>query len=397
MDIAQAARQYPEPGGEAGTQRAEYLENLIRLAGEKSPEKRRELLEEISELFFSSSGDVSDHESELMGDILYRLVRAVEMTVRRNLAERLAGLDDAPHELVTALANDDIEVAAPILTRSGVLKDDDLIEIVKHRTQEHVLTVARRRSLSEEVSDALVDSGSDDVIETLLDNHSALISRRAMSYLTEQSKRVDRFQQPLLTRPELPPELAYDMFDWVSGALRQHILSSYDINEAVINDALEVSKQEALGEEGAEGPQPSEAEKLVQRLESAGLLTENFLVQTLRDGRIDVFTIGLAAKSNIKLKTARRIFFDRGDEGLAILCRANGFDRSTFASLLLLKRKSDGDGTPMAPTVLERTLGLYDTITQRNAWRVLRFWNIRQHDVSSQPDGREAGSLSQTA
>ena len=358
-----------------------YLENLAKLAGEKSPEKRRLLLEEISDLFVSSKDEVGERESELMGDILNRLVHEVEMAVRRNLAERLADIDEAPRDLITTLANDEIDVAAPILSRSGVLDDADLVEIVRHRTQEHMLAVARRDALGEAVSDALVESGDDDIIENLLGNHNALISRRAMSYLADASKRHDRFQRPLLTRPDLPAEVAYDMFDWVSGALRQHILTTYDVDESMLDDMLEGSKKAVLGEE--ETPRPSEAEKLVQRLERAGMLTENFLVQGLRDGRVDVFITALATKSNIELRTARRIFFDRGEESLAIACKASGFDRATFASLLLLKWKGAENSGVTEPTALVKMLSLYDTITRRNARRVLRFWNLRRHDMTA--------------
>ncbi len=366
------------------TSGVQYLESLAKLAEERSPEKRRVLLERISDLFIASGQEVSDDESALMGDILNRLVHDVEMTVRRTLAERLADLDKAPRELITTLANDEIDVAAPILLSSGVLQDSDLIEIVRHRTKEHLMVVARRDAINEPVSDALVDNGDEDVIETLLYNHNAMISRRAISYLATESQRVDRFQKPLLTRPDLPANLAYEMFDWVSAALRQHILSSYDIDETLVDGVLEETKRTALDDDDL-GAASNEAMKLVQRLEKAGMLTESFLVQTLRDGRIGVFISALATKSGIDLQTARRIFFDRGEEGLAIICKASGFDRSTFASLTLLRRKSAEQSGPMAPTVLEKLMSMYDTITARNARRVLRFWNIRQHEIGTPP------------
>lgn len=374
----------------------QYLENLVKLAEERSPEKRRVLLEGISDLFISTRQDVSEDESALMGDILNRLVHDVEMTVRRSLAERLAEVGDAPHELITTLANDEIDVAAPILSRSGVLQDSDLIEIARHRTMEHMMAVSRRDAISEEVSDALVDNGDDDVIETLLDNHNAMISRRAISYLANESQRVDRFQKPLLTRPDLPAELAYEMFDWVSGALRQHILTSYDVDESLVDDIIADTKKTALDAE-QDDPRGNEAAKLVLRLEKAGILTESFLVQTLRDGRIDVFITALATKSGIDLKTARRIFFDRGEEGLAISCKASGFDRSTFASLLLLRRKSTERGAPMAPTALEKLMSMYDTITERNARRVLRFWNVRQGEIGAQSAPGNSATSAATA
>ena len=37
-----------------------------------------------------------------------------------------------------------------------------------------------------------------------------------MEYLVEQSKRVDTYQNPLLKRPDLEPDLAKRMYLWVS-------------------------------------------------------------------------------------------------------------------------------------------------------------------------------------
>ena len=240
------------------------------------------------------------------------------------------------------------------------------------------MAVARRKAVGEAVSDALVDRGSQDVIEALINNHNAIISRRAMSYLAADSERNQGLRKPLLARPDLPGDLAYEMFDWVSDALRQHILQSYELDESLLEGVLAEAKTEVL--ESAPEASTSEAEKLVHRLETMGQLTENFLVQTLRDGRIDVFLSALARKSQLDIRAARRAFFDRGAEGLAIVCKASGFDRSTFASLLLLRHKAGDGAKVMAASVVERMLSTYTSLSETHAKRVLRFWMIRHKE-----------------
>ena len=69
-----------------------------------------------------------------MTDILRRLIRDVEVTVRKALAGRLAGEASAPPDLIKPLANDEIEVAHSILLKSEVLQDIELIEIIEHRS-----------------------------------------------------------------------------------------------------------------------------------------------------------------------------------------------------------------------------------------------------------------------
>ena len=100
--------------------------------------------------------------------------------MRRTRTEKLAGRPDTPEDLVLTLANDEIEVAHPILLNSEVLKDPDLIEIVQHRTMEHQVAIAMRPKVSEQVSDALVETKNETIITTLLSNRNALISNSTM-------------------------------------------------------------------------------------------------------------------------------------------------------------------------------------------------------------------------
>src|SRR3546814_334797 len=173
---------------------SEDVTYLLRLARDKSIEGRKQLVAIVSDLFFVKGTALTAHECALMTDILKKLINDVAVPIRRALAERLSLAPSAPHEVVVALANDEIDVARPILLRSEALLDGDLIEIIQHRTQEHQLAVAMRRNLSEQVSDALAETANHDVIKTLLENPDARISEATMAYLVDQSRRVDSFQ-----------------------------------------------------------------------------------------------------------------------------------------------------------------------------------------------------------
>ncbi|MGB0626851.1 MAG: DUF2336 domain-containing protein, partial [Alphaproteobacteria bacterium] len=196
------------------------VDGLLRLAADRSAAVRSELVEVISDLFFDRDRVLSERERATMSDILRQLIHDVEISVRKHLAIRLSDEPTAPPELVFALANDSAEIAHPILIRSEVLRDPQLIEIIRHRGFEHQLSIAMRAALSESVSDALVETNDVSVIEKLLENPGAEIGRDAMSYLVEQSQRVDAFQNPLVRRKDLPRELAPRMYWWVSAALR---------------------------------------------------------------------------------------------------------------------------------------------------------------------------------
>lgn len=354
------------------TDNTEQLKSLIALAHDKTEENRRVLLENISHLFLSSSGRLTEREMALMSDILTKLVHEVEMSVRRELSERLANVEVAPHELVVALANDDIEVAGPVLMKSGVLRDSDLIEIIKRRTQEHLIAVASRDGLNEDVSDVLVDEGDDNVVEMLLRNQDAALSRHAIEYIVEQSKRVDRFQQPLLRRTDLPPELAHRMFWWVSAALRDYILTNFTLDETIVDDFVRDSTETVLKRLDREWPTDTAAQRLVRRMAETGELNVKFLVNAVRQGQIQVFAAGLAWLCNLDVATAQRVVFDMGGEALAVACKAMGLERADFASVFMLTRKP-GMGNQGAHAI-NAVLAMFDSVEEKNARRALAYW-----------------------
>ena len=141
------------------------------------------LAESITDLFGGESRSISDRERVLMYEIMHQMVLDTEMSVRKIVAARLAEAPGAPPDLVKMLANDDIEVAFPILTQTDVLKDSDLIEIIQQRALEHQLAISIRSEVSEEVSDAVVEKGDENVILNLLRNSGARISSSTMEYL----------------------------------------------------------------------------------------------------------------------------------------------------------------------------------------------------------------------
>ncbi|MFZ0693631.1 MAG: DUF2336 domain-containing protein [Alphaproteobacteria bacterium] len=352
------------------------VRQLLALAHDKSVDSRRALLQNISDLFMDNDGRLSERERALMAGIVTQLIHDVEMSVRKELAERLATQPNAPRELIVTLANDAIEIAHPILRQSGVLNDADLIDIVKGRTQEHRLAVAMRSELSFEVSQALIDSGSQDVIETLINNHDAELSRRAMDYLVSESQRVDRFQQPLLRRPDLPVELAHRMFWWVSAALREYVLNNYKTDPTTVDNLIHEVTSKVKTRSEADRSTYNEAEFIVSEIANKGQLDERFLLQCLRRGRIAAFTAALARMAGIDLSLARHIVFDPGGEGLAVLCKACGIDRSVFSSVFLLTREAR-DGSRMTdPSQLNAMVKIYDNLSQKEAEGALRCWQL---------------------
>jgi uncharacterized protein (DUF2336 family) len=350
------------------------LQELLDLAKIKSAESRARLVENITDLFLSEGGRLSEHERALMSDILGKLVGQVEVEIRRELSQALAKTGVELPEIVRMLANDEIEIARPLLEKSALLKDPDLIEIIRMRTDEHRMAIAMREDVSESVSNALVEYGGEDVIETLLNNHDTQLSARAMEYLVAESRRVDRFQEPLLQREDLPGDLAYRMYWWVSAALRKRVLEDYKVDPLVFEQAVKRAAGAVMADRGEEQSAYVRAQRLVRRMTENGELTIQFLVNALRQQRVAVFVAGLAELGGINFRTAWRIFSDKGGESFAILAKAVGIERNQFTNIYLLVVQAREGGSAKSPGVLKEILALFDGTSEENARGALQVW-----------------------
>jgi len=350
-----------------------HLESLARLAKEASTEGRQKLLHEVTDLFMESPEALSQTEMEYFGEIMGKLVFELEMKVRQHLAETLSDVGAAPHDLVKRLANDAIEVARPVLMKSGILRDADLIEIVKNCGQEHLLAVSKRAMVSEKVADALVEKGDDKVLGSLVGNSGAAISRGAMEKLVARSEESASIQEPLVKRADLPPDLVQKMFTFVSDALRDHILATgagIDPNQV---DGWMAETKSWLGSEGVAG-EVTPAEKFIIRKEQMNQLNTAMLVKLMREGKIAEFVAGLARLAKIDMATARQTVFDPSGQRLAVVCKALAIDNDTFGELV------DLTNTKNVRSREDRIalVGVYGRITPETAQRAMRFLRTRQ-------------------
>ena len=361
----------------------------MQLARDESA-RRRALAGPVAQLLCAGSSGLSDHERSLAAEIMRQLLKDLETPIRRALAERLSREQTAPRELVLLLANDAIEVAFPILQHSGLLLDPELIEIIRHRTREHRLAIALRRRVSSEVSQALVDTGDTDVIRTLLENQDAEIKAATLAYLVEQSQRVDTFQNPLLRRRELSPELAGRMYGWVSAALRQHILERFDIDESRLEIAMTESATAAAAPLDGDG-----SANLAERLDRHNQITSKLLIDTLRDGEIALFRELFGRRMELGKSLVDRLIFEPGGEGLAVACKAKDFSQIDFLTLFSLTHSPHPHSADERP----RIAALFHELDRVEAARTLDGWRRNAAcppalcRMAAAPGGRPEGTL----
>lgn len=348
-------------------------EFLMSLARQKSAESRSELTHVIIDLFDNQSSVLSERQRAQMYGILETIINDIEVSVRQAVAGRLALMDDVPRNLVSQLANDSINVAFPILSKSGLLRDADLIEVIKLRTEEHMLAITMRKFVSEHVSDAIVETGREPVIISLLKNANARISTNTMEYLVEQSRRVDSFQEPILSRDELAPNLAKKMFLWVSAALRQHIISHFNLDKSTVDELLEQATAEEIAAAGQN--QKKKVAELADALREEGLVTVEMLTTALREGEVPLFVALFAQVSKLREHLIQRLVFEQGGEGLAIACRGIGMSEKEFLELYEYCHLAKAGTKEEVEAQIPSLRAFYSNTPRKAAVDVLKMWH----------------------
>jgi uncharacterized protein (DUF2336 family) len=351
------------------------LHSLMRLALDKSIEGREQLTARIAQLSLEREHLLSDQERDLIFDILDKLIHEFELPIRERLADRLSRNPAAPRALIVALANDEFSVAQPVLLRSTLLSDEELICIIHHRSRQHQIAIARRRDISEAVTDELAGTQDSDVITALLENQSARISKATLAYLTEQAQHIDSYQEPLVRRQDLTNDLAMRLYWVVAANLRAEILESYDIHPTSLDDALESAVLEMAAETRDAGSNlEKSAAELARSMAREQPVTAALLIKSLRQGQVPLFEALFEEWSGIAMPRRAEILYGAGGEGLAIACLALGVSKQDFATIFLLSRSANSGGQKTSPGDLARATRLYDKTKREDAQHVLRSW-----------------------
>jgi len=316
------------------------MDRLAQLAANPQDTTREEIYLAVASLYRVQGTHLNERERLLMRDILQRLTRNVEMAIRIALAERLADDTTAPNDLILLLADDTIEVARPIILRSPLLCDEDMLHLIAECDVAHQEAIAARPHIGEAVTEALVKCEAETVLVALVRNATAKISTPAYETLVEKSRQVVSLQEPITQRGDLPPVLATKMCGWVSEALKTYISRNYTL-PATLDTALGEAETVVKSEPPPPRTSPAEsAAKLVEKLFAAGQLKAGFLLRVLHQGQIDLFDLAFARLVELPLAEMRRNLYERGPKGVALACRAVGIDRCVFSTVFKLSRQA---------------------------------------------------------
>ena len=171
----------------------------------------------LTDLYLVNSDKYSDNDIALIDEVFIRLVATIEESSRALLAIRLAPMAKAPPKILRALACDNsIDVASSILIQSINLDELTLIECAKTKSQEHLFAISRRKTLSEAVTDVLVERGDPQVALSTAQNAGAKFSNKGFTILVKRSNADDQLATCVGSRPDIPLQLFRELLESAS-------------------------------------------------------------------------------------------------------------------------------------------------------------------------------------
>jgi uncharacterized protein (DUF2336 family) len=349
---------------------------LVDLAKAPTSEKRRDLLREVTDLFFDTADVRTSRESHLFDDVLRTVARDMQQGVLAELAERFADSPDAPLQLMHDLASNVFAVAEPVLKRSPVLKEDALVKLVTEQSQDHIKAIAQRDTVSPRVSDAIVTAGDDEALDTLLRNAGAVIERPAMERVVDRARDNQRLHGGVVGRQDIPVDLLNEMYFVVEKKLRAVIMErNAAVDPAELDQALSRARTRLQARtEAAMTEDMRAAIKLIEQKKRAGELKPSLLVGLYRDGHVAAFTFGLAEIVGLDYDTTHAIVARQDMEALAMICRASNIERPLFVTIAVLCC-----GGADAMNQAESFGRLYTAVPVEAAQRAMRFYKVRKN------------------
>src|SRR3954471_14827734 len=335
-----------------------------------SSARRVETLRQVTDLFLNDGERLSEDQVKVFDDVLCLLIARVETRARAELSKRLAPLDYAPFEVIQYLAwDDEIAVAGEVLTHSGRLSAEALVEIASLKGQDHLLAISARDNLPEAVTDVIVNRGETRVIRRLAKNANAKFSEAGYSGMVAHSERDDELVEILGLRLDLPIKFLRDLLRRAKDAVRNRLL-------ALAPPALQEEIRRVIEDIVREGPPSGRdfrvAEELVRLMMELKELDDATVYNFAESRKFDEVMVALAVLNDVPAEMMARLIEGPRADLILIPCRSAKLNWPTVESILR-NRPID---YPIDDPTLEIAQRDFKKLSMETAQRTVRFWQL---------------------
>jgi uncharacterized protein (DUF2336 family) len=283
------------------------------------------------------AGRYSEDQIWTFGEIIGRLADEIEVVARVRLANKLAPSNNAPFNVIKKLAFDDsIDVAGPVLRQSERLDAKMLVENARCKSQQHLLAISKRKSISNDVTDVLVARGNKEVVTSVAGNDGARLSGLGFLQLVKRSEDDSILAEQLGLRKDIPRHLFQQLISKASEEVKRKL----ERERSGIGSQIQTVVTDVTGMIHAKfGPASKSyfcAKRIVGKLHQYGELNEERIFEFAYSLKFDETAVALSLLCALPIDVVERAMVDENREAILILAKALDLSWATTMSLLFL-------------------------------------------------------------
>ena len=339
-------------------------------------------LTRITKLFVAGAGRHSKQQIELFDEVFKTLVAVIELETRIKLSRHLATIPDAPSALVRAFAFDDsVAVAAPVLSASAALSESDLVASASTQGQGHLHAIARRRTLSEVITEILIERGEPNVVHTVAKNEGARFSDGSFRELVARAGDDAQLALHVGMRHDIPRHHFLKLLETASASVCARIVAANPQYVDTVQDAVTEVIDDINSEIRKQSPDHARAKSRVKRLQNWHELNESNVHLAARSQNFEQAAVSLSVLACCPIEMAERAILNENPGVVQVIAKAADCSWATVKELLLMnaadRRMSEAD--------LAGARENYQRLEIQTARRVVEFYEARR-------DGRTVDS-----
>ena len=341
-----------------------------------STKRQLKALTRITDLFLAGSSRYSKRQVELFDEVFKVLVDVIEVKTRIKLARRFAAEANVPAALVRALAADDtVAVAAPVLSQSTALEESDLVASARTKSQGHLYAIAQRQTISETITDILIERGEPQVVHAVAKNAGARISENGFRELVLRSSDDVELALHVGARNDISRHHFLKLLETASASVCRKIIASnprfaelvHGTVTEVIDDINVVVRKTSQDH--------AKAKHRVKRLTEWKDLREVDVHAAARAQDFEKTVTALSALAGCPIEMTERAVLNENPGAVQVIAKAAGCSWATAKALLLMAVAD----RKMSKMDLERAHENYERLEPRTAHRVLEFYEERRN------------------
>ncbi len=345
-----------------------------------SPFRRLDMLRRVTDLCVISAPSLKDDHLDAFDQVITWMAHDMEYRARLELSHRLSTLERAPQTILTELAEDDsFEIAQPILENSRAVAEEVLVRIAERGDEERLISIANRSTVSERLTDIIVQNGGTLSVRTAAQNKGARFSEFGFNQMTVRAQKDTGLHGVLAKRSDLPPEVVTRLAEQAKIRATKALENDLGHRGGELHSVVGSIAEELIRNPSAAFDDDNEtAKKEVADLVRRAALDETIITNWLFEGKVNHALTAIGELTRLPFPVVKQAFHASVTDTLLFIVKAVPLSLETYRLLLTTKI-----GHAPSDTYLAAEAKNYNILSVATAQRITRFMAVRGAALSA--------------